>query len=137
MKKYRTHIIWLVIAIAAFAGGMYYANATASATAFSGARNQGSFASSTRGAFGARGNGGGFVSGQVITKDAQSITVQLPNGNSAIVFYSSSTQVMKPAAASIADLVPGTEISVGGTENADGSMTAQSIQVRNGTSTAR
>jgi hypothetical protein len=127
-KKYLVHVIWLAVAIIAFAGGMYYGKTTASSSL---AGRAGSFASSTRGGFGGRGgNGGGFVTGQIVSKDAQSLTVRLPNGNSEIVFYSSSTSVIKPSPASVSDLTAGTNVVIGGTQNSDGSVTAQTIQVR-------
>ncbi|MGC9968626.1 MAG: hypothetical protein ABSC29_02760 [Minisyncoccia bacterium] len=128
-KKYLVHVIWLAVAIIAFAGGMYYGKSTASSSL---AGRTGSFASSTRSGFGGRGNagGGGFVTGQIVSKDAQSLTVRLPNGNSEIVFYSSSTSVIKPSPASVSDLTTGTNVVIGGTQNTDGSVTAQTIQVR-------
>jgi hypothetical protein len=130
MKKYLVHGVWLVVAILAFVGGMYYGKMGAGSQ-FAG--RTGNFASSTRGGFAARGgSGGGFVTGQIVSKDAQSLTIQLPNGNSEIVFYSSSTAVIKPTAASVNDLTTGTNVMIGGTQNSDGSLTAQSIQVRNG-----
>lgn len=131
MKKYLTHVIWIIVAIVAFVGGMYYGKAS-SPLAFAGAGRFGSFASSTRGAFIGR-NGStaaGFIAGQVVAKDAQSITIALPNGNSQVVFYSSSTAVEKPSPASMSDISTGTEVAVNGTANSDGSLTAQSIQVR-------
>ena len=88
-------------------------------------------ASSTRGYGGGRGgSGGGFASGQISDIEGQSITLQLPNGNSEVVLYSSSTQVIKPTTASMSDLTVGTQVMIGGTQNSDGSLTAQSIQIR-------
>lgn len=131
MKKYKVHVIWLVIVIIALVGG--FSIGKSMATSATGSRS--TFAlngSSTRGGFaGARnGAGGGFTSGQVISVDASSITLQLPNGNSENVFYSSSTQVIVPQSASISSVTPGATIMVGGTQNSDGSMTATTIQLR-------
>ena len=98
---------------------------------------RGTFASTTRGNFAGR-NGGGFAVGQVVSVDQNSMTVQLPNGNSEVVFYSSSTQVVKlqPQTEPVSSLTPGTQVVIGGTQNADGSVTAQTIQIRPaGTST--
>lgn len=129
MAKYKAHIIWLVIAILAFAGGMYYGSSRAPAA---GGGRFGFNASSTRGFGGRSGAGGGFAMGQIVSVDPQSITVQLPSGSSEIVFYSTSTQIIKPSPASASDLTPGTTILVGGSTNSDGSVTAQTIQIRQG-----
>jgi len=129
MKKYSTHIIWAIVVIIAFVGGMYYGKSTVASGLAGRLRGAGGFTSSTR--TGARaGSGGGFVSGQILTKDAQSLTIQLANGNSEVVFYSTSTSVIKPTPASVSNLTAGTNVMIGGTQNSDGSLTAQSIQVR-------
>lgn len=130
MKKYLTHVIWVLVAVAAFVGGMYYGKASAPPAA--GGRF-GNFTGTTRdgAAFVGR-NDGGFIAGQVVAENAESITLALPNGNSEIVFYSSSTAIEKPAPASISDITPGTNVTVAGTPNSDGSLTAQMIQVRAG-----
>ena len=84
-------------------------------------------------------NRGAMTVGTVIAKDAGSITVQLGNPastttpqdtGSRIIFYSSSTQVGKFSVGSEADVVVGSPVMVTGTPNADGSITAQMIQIR-------
>lgn len=133
MKKYKTHIIWAIIAIIALVGGFFWGKAmvpTRGTGAFAG------IASGTRGGFGGRtGAGGGFVAGQVASVGSSSMIVDLPNGNSEVVYYSGSTQIIKPSPAVPSDLQPGTMVMIGGTTNSDGSVTAQSIQIRNGSST--
>jgi hypothetical protein len=125
MKKYSVHIVWAVIAIVALVGGIFYGKGNATGTAIT----RGSFASSTRSRVGA---GGGFVSGQIISVDGNSMTVSLANGNSEVVFYSSSTQILKPTIVPASNLTAGTRVMIGGTSNSDGSLTAQSIQVQTG-----
>lgn len=129
MKKYLVHIIWVIVAVVAFVGGMYYGKSTVPAT---GRGNFAGFASSTRAGFGGRGAGaaGGFVVGQVSALGTDSITVQLANGNSQVIFYSSSTPVTEPTEVSPSTLTTGTNVMVGGTQNSDGSFTAETIQVR-------
>ena len=135
MKKYLVHIIWLVIAIVALGGGYFWGKAgvSASRAGFAGA---GTYGSSTRRFTGAAG-AGGLTTGQISTIDSSSITLQLANGNSQVVFYSSSTPVSEPTIVSVSTLKVGTNVMVGGTPNTDGSLTAQTIQVRNASSTGK
>ena len=128
MKKYSVHIIWAVVVIAALVGGIFYGKGSATSSV----AGRGSSASSTRSGFGRTAATGGFVSGQIISVDADSMTVSLANGNSQVVFYSSSTQVMKPTIIPVSDLTAGTRVMIGGTSDSSGVLTAQSIQVQTG-----
>jgi len=141
MKKYIISIVAVVIVgVTAFYGGMMYGKSqanssqTASRGAFAGAQN---FAGTRGRSGGFGGNGGGFISGQIISKDSQSITVEFRNGSSTasasstkIVFLSGSTPIMKSINGTADDLTPGTSVTITGTANSDGSITAQSVQIR-------
>lgn len=85
--------------------------------------------------------GGNFVTGEIIAKDDKSITVklrdarlrQLADGGQAgskIIFLSDTTEISKFAAGAATDLEIGKTISASGKANSDGSITAQSIQLR-------
>jgi hypothetical protein len=72
----------------------------------------------------------GGSTGEIISKDEQSITIKLIDGGSKIIFVSDSVEVNKYAAGSIADLQVGENVMVQGTANSDGSVTAKTIQIR-------
>jgi uncharacterized protein YneF (UPF0154 family) len=73
--------------------------------------------------------GQNFVLGQVISKDEKSLTIKLADGSTKIIFLSPSTQITKATEGSIEDIEIGKEISVTGTQNEDGSLTARTIQI--------
>ena len=75
------------------------------------------------------GVGANFLSGEVITKDEQSLTLKMPDGSSKIVFFSDSTEISKTTEGSIDDIEIGKEIMVSGEQNSDGSYTAKTIQL--------
>ena len=119
-------VILLIIGGGAFYWGMSYgkSQATAAATAarasFAGARGSRTGAS-----------GAGLISGSIISEDSSSITLQLPNNaGSKIIFYSGATTISKFDSGTVNDLANGATVSVTGTTNSDGSVTAQSIQIR-------
>ena len=125
----------IVIAGGSFYGGMKYADSVRAAARANFANGQ--FAPNANGGGGARvGRGGGtagvgFIAGDIIAKDDKSITIKLPNnGGSKIVFLSASTQIVKSAGGSIADLAVGETVSANGSVNSEGSINAQSIQIR-------
>lgn len=69
------------------------------------------------------------VSGEVIDRDEKSITVKLADGGSRIVFVGETAKVNKMTSGVKDDLVEGAQVFVTGTENSDGSVTAQSIEL--------
>lgn len=83
------------------------------------------------GAIGIGGNRMGFrpVSGDVISVDASSITVKMTDGSSKIVIVGEKTKINKADAATKEDVIVGTKVAVFGTDNQDGSVTAQSVQI--------
>lgn len=128
MKKYKLHIVWAVVAVVALGAGVWYGSSVMGGRTASGSASTGSARSGL-----ARISGGGFISGQIISVSGNNMTVALANGNSEVVFYSSSTQIMKPTEVPVSDLTAGSRVMIGGASNSDGSLTAQSIQIQSGT----
>ena len=87
-------------------------------------------AANIAGRVGGNRSGAGFASGEIISKDDKSITVKLRDGGSKIIILADSTEISKFASGEKTDLEVGKQVSVSGTANQDGSITAQSIQLR-------
>ena len=119
-------IIVLIVGAGAFYGGLVYGK---SQNASSPGRFQGFNANGAqRGA--RQGANGGLVNGQILAQDAKSITLKLNNGGSKIIFLSDTTQIMKSTNGAVSDLTTGENLMVNGMPNSDGSITAQTIQIR-------
>lgn len=142
MKKNNVIVVILlgiIISGSAFYGGMQYGKAKSASTIqtrFSGMNGSqggqfGQGGTGTRGS-GARVGGGGATSGSILSMDDKSITIKLRDGGSKIVFFSTTTQIQKSTEGSISDLSIGAEVVALGSGNSDGSVTAQSIQIRPG-----
>lgn len=136
MNKKTKTIAGLVVGALILSGGSFYAG-----TAYARANRAGGAAAFRNGAaaggIGNRAGGaarsfGGAVTGEVVSLDSTSMTIKMRDGGSRIVFYGTSTPVMKSLAGSITDLVPGTQVSAAGEANADGSVNARTIQIRTG-----
>ncbi|SRR6266404_1210434 len=124
-------IIFSVIALlvgagAGFFGGMQFQKGKTPARGQFGAN--GTF---TRGA-GRGGANGMAVRGQIISADNNSVTVKMMDGSTKIVILSSGTMIGKTTTASASDLTNGSNVTVFGTTNSDGSITAQNVQIGNG-----
>jgi ABC-type Na+ transport system ATPase subunit NatA len=127
--KNNTIVIVLIAAIVAgtagFFGGMQYQRS-----------QRGSFArqfGAGQGMMGANGanRGGGFrpVAGEILSSDKNSVTVKMTDGSSKIVVFTDKTTINKTATASASDLKVKEQVVVFGNENADGTVTAQSVQI--------
>lgn len=130
MKK--NMIVAMVLGAVVIAGGSFWAGMS---YASSKAPARGQFAGGAGGTGGGRINmrgtaNGGFVSGEVVAADASSVTVKTQDGSTKIVLVAPSTQVLKSTTGAITDLSSGTMVVVTGTPNADGSISAQTVQIR-------
>lgn len=140
-------VICLIVAGLSFWSGMTYSK-NKSATSL--ASRQGAFTQNggRGGMRGGAGLGGGVVTGTVLSKDATSLTIELraPNsgakagttttgGGSKIVLIAPSTQVDKTVSGAVTDVAVGSQVTVIGTTNTDGSVSATSIQLRPTTAT--
>lgn len=119
-------IIGLIIMLVLVSGGSFYGGMLYKTHQLQGQRT-GLMGSRTSNRFTA---GANFISGDITARDAQSITVKMRDGSSRIIFYSTTTDVGKFTAGSMDDLQIGKTVMVNGKTNSDGSVTAQSIQIR-------
>ena len=67
--------------------------------------------------------------GDVIASDDKSITVKLAYGSSKIVLFSDKTEIYKTDTTQKNDLKVGDRVMVTGSNNSDGSQTAENIQI--------
>lgn len=131
-RKYRTGValVALAVVLAAFGGGYATARATGGTFGMNGMQGrqfgqQGGTGSSRSPRF-----GGGMLGGEIISVEDGSVTLKAQDGGSRTVYIDSKTQVGKMTTGTAADLAAGVNVSVFGSANADGSITAQSIQIR-------
>lgn len=75
-------------------------------------------------------NRGNFSTGEIISKDDQSITVKMSDGSTKIVYFSTSTTIGKMNQGTADDLAVGQNVLANGENNTDGSLSAQNIQIR-------
>jgi hypothetical protein len=81
-----------------------------------------------RSSTGMRGNGN--VAGTVLSQDAASLTLTLPQGGSRTVLITPTTTVLKTAPGIMGDIQKDSFLMVSGTSNADGSISASTLSIR-------
>ncbi|MCX6793060.1 MAG: hypothetical protein NTY12_03460 [Candidatus Falkowbacteria bacterium] len=138
MKNKMTGFIVLAVVLiaGAFYGGMKYGQTPQALQSLSAAQRQQIFASA-RGANGqgqgnrmggARG-AGGFANGEILSQTDKNITVKLRDGSSKIVLLADSTKINKSVAGQKTDLAVGSQVTVNGTANSDGTITAEGVTI--------
>ncbi len=124
-------LVLLCIGAGSFYGGLLYAKSQPQQGNGGNSRLQQGGGANGSGRSGMRGNAnGGFVSGDILSKDDKSITVKIRTGGSKIVFVSDATKVAKMVEGALSDVVVGQQVTVTGDQNSDGSISAQSLQIR-------
>jgi hypothetical protein len=125
----------VLLAAAGFAGGYVYGkNATPSAAPVGAGFGNGGFFGGAAGASGAPGRAGAFgggATGTIVSVGDGQFSVSLPNQGSRIVLFTAQTPIEKVATSTGAssDLQAGQQVTVRGTTNPDGSVTASRIVV--------
>lgn len=114
-------ITLLVGAVAGFFGGKTYQAGQVSATR---SHFAGTFAGASANTTSVR--------GQVLSNDPTGMVVKLSDGSTKIVILSASTPIGKMTTGSASDLTVGTSVTVLGTANSDGSVSATSVQIGSG-----
>jgi hypothetical protein len=125
MNKNMMIVVAVVLIIVAAAGGffaglMYQKNQTPT------------LGTAGRGNFAARaGQNAAFrpVRGQVLSMSDTTLTVKMSDGSTKIVVLSSSTAFMQSTKAALTNVKTGDTVNVVGTQNSDGSVTAQDVQI--------
>lgn len=136
--KQKNNNLWIVLVVALLAGGVGFLGG------FQYEKNRqpvfanrnGQYIGMMGGGVGGR-NGAGQMGqnrfrpivGEIATKDETSITVKSQDGSSKIVLLTTSTAIEKTESGTNADIAVGKNVRILGTENTDGSVTAQDIQL--------
>ncbi len=122
----------VITAVVALGIGLFggYAAARASVPANVSAPGMSQVRGSAGGRRGGNQNASEFLVGVVVKKDSGSVTVDTRDNNSHVVLFTPATSVFKSVAGSLADITIGSAVIVSGSTNSDGSLSANSIQLR-------
>jgi|SRR5581483_10691975 len=122
-KNITTIVLIIIFAAAGFFGGMQYQKSQRGA-GFGNGQNGGFVRR-----FGQNGQNGQAVRGQILSVDSTGITVKLSDGSTKIVVVPTSAMIGKTTTGTKTDLTQGSNVTVFGTNNSDGSVTAQFVQI--------
>lgn len=126
-----TFIAILILSSAlSFYGGSQYAIKNTAAATIATENAQGGLRQGGTRQRNMQGGGSGLVSGKVLSKNDQNIVVELRDGGSKIVFLSPSTEISKFVSGTAADLEIGSNVTISGDTNPDGSLNAKTLQLR-------
>jgi hypothetical protein len=89
-----------------------------------------------RGGFARGGTSGGIINGDVVSFTDTILTVKSRDGGSRVILFTGTTKVSKSVEGTRADVKDGSKVLIIGSQNSDGSVTAETVQLRpDGTST--
>jgi len=116
-------VVLVLVGASAFYGGTLWQKSQRGAFGANGARRFG--------AGGAAGgaNGAQAVRGEVLSNDGKTVTVKLADGSTKLVLVSSATTITEATKATDSALIQGKQVMVFGTNNADGSVSAQNVSI--------
>lgn len=130
MKKNFVWVLVLLLAVAlSFYGGLIYGRGKGKVNRFS-------FDNMPLGERQFAGNGernnkqGAMANGEILSLDESGLTLKLQDGGSRLIFFSSSTEIMRYASGTVADLKVGDNLIITGEDDSTGGLTAKSIQLR-------
>ena len=121
-----TSVTLIIIGAISFYGGIKYSESKKPQNSFQ--RDPAKFQGMRQG--GGNKVAGGFVSGEIIKKDDKSVTLKLSDGGSKIIYFSDATSVSKSVDGTKDDMEIGKNVMVNGSTGQDGSIVAQSVQIR-------
>ncbi len=140
MKDQKTYLMAavavVIVGAVSFYGGIHYQKIRGGfgQENFSQARESAMFGGRNGSGKNSQGMRGGMmgnrpVNGEVISQDATSITVKMPDGSSKILIVSDKTVFNKQTEATKTDLKVGDTVTAFGTANSDGSITVENIAI--------
>ncbi|MEI6479800.1 MAG: hypothetical protein WCO21_03205 [bacterium] len=131
-NKKNNMVVWgvivVVVALVSFWAGSTFGAPKGQAVSQNGYQRTGGMNSSSTRRGGMQ--NAGFISGSIVSKDDKSITVKAQDGSSKFIFFSGTTKITKSTDGTATDLEIGKDVTANGTANSDGSVTAQTIQLR-------
>ncbi len=129
IKTIQKEILISIAITLVLSGGIGYALGTYHATSQASIQKSGITNSGMRGNFGSRA-GGGVASGDIVSFDNGMLSLKMRDGGSKIIVVASSTKVLKTTEGALSEVTPGQTVMIIGKTNGDGSITAESIQLR-------
>ncbi|HVT01730.1 MAG TPA: hypothetical protein VHE53_05910 [Patescibacteria group bacterium] len=133
-----TGVIVVVVAAVAFFGGMQYQKMQRPSGQFAATNGQGRFVQGAArfGMGNGTGRGNGInrpIIGQIISTDANGITIKMADGSTKIILVGSDAKINKTDTGTKSDFKNGINVLVVGTTNSDGTVTATNVQINPGT----